>query len=138
MKSIDLKVYGAAPNGELLVGANEVHSGVQSIIDENTQLKQRNAELAAQIELLREAVKGVKRIKDNAALKTSYAAWRKLNEALEATPAQCLAEVKAQASASAIRSALRTFGNADLSEDEIKRLANEYANQIRQQAKAGE
>ena len=45
MKGIDLKVYGTAPNGALLVSADEVNTGVQSLIDENNQLKQRNAEL---------------------------------------------------------------------------------------------
>ena len=131
MKGIDLKVYGTAPSGALLVSADEVNVGVQSLIDENAQLQQRANELEAQVELLRSAALNA------ISFMAGGEAKAQLRDAYDATPAQCLAEIKAEAAASAVRSSLRTFGNADLSEDEIKRLANEYANTIHKQ-KGGE
>lgn len=72
---------------------------------------------------------------NNGALSLDKNAHEYANEKLaELTPAQCLAkhdrEVAAMAVESAIRSALRTFGNADLSEDEIKKLASEYSGKV--------
>lgn len=86
MKGIDLKVYGTAPNGALLVSADEVNTGVQSLIDENNQLKQRNAELEAQVELLQDFLAQAKKFNPEITVP----------EFLMRT-GQCLAEVKAQA-----------------------------------------
>ena len=71
---IDLKVYGTAPSGALLVSADEVNTAVQGLIDEiaklrqvadaspkeadlamrtPNELQQRNAKLADQVDILR-------------------------------------------------------------------------------------
>ena len=54
---------------------------------------------------------------------------------LEATPAQCLAEIKAQAGRDAVVSALRLYGEPSMTVSEIVSLADKYANKLRQQAK---
>jgi cell division septum initiation protein DivIVA len=54
---------------------------------------------------------------------------------LDDTPQQCLATHDADVAKSAIRTALRNLGNADLNEKDIADFADSYANQLRQQAK---
>jgi seryl-tRNA synthetase len=125
------------------VGAEELNDYMDSLEKEIIQLEQENRELKAQVEQLRDAGNDVYAELQQWALQSShketdavFKAWRK---AREATPAQCLAEIKAQAGRDAVVSALRLYGEPSMTVSEIDSLADRYANQLRHQVnKAGE
>lgn len=86
------------------------------------ELQQRNAELAAQVVLIRDAISAVRDSSytkgfgypDTSQLKAQSEAWQELNEVLEATPAQCLAVHDAEIKAQAVRDVMAPLSDEDL------------------------
>ena len=116
-------------------------------------LQQENAELKAQIELLRSAAENLLNADECEDVEDKATIHANMNDALLKTPAQCLAEVKAQAvedfCASVEALALNQCPTLDeCSENMVvgwkagnvdcRMAGRKYANQLRQQAKAGD
>ena len=109
----------------------ELEQTKQALADRNKELEQVKRvanELSAQNKALCSAIEDV-----------LYGGEQvgSLAELLTDTPAQCLAEIKAQAAKDAISSALRLYGEPTMSVIEIDNLSDKYANQLLQQAKGG-
>jgi hypothetical protein len=112
----------------------------RQIVDERDQLK-------AQINGMKEAIDDLVRSSEGVAglhQNGDVAPWDELLtggrfdewlRVFDDTPQQCLATHDADVAKSAIRTALRNLGNADLNEKDIADFADSYANQLLQQAK---
>lgn len=104
-------------------------------------------ELKAQVELLQQAISTVRLAgkvggfaqQSLADAKAERLAWMKLNEISTATPAQCLAEINAQAGRDGFVAGINYTNEVHFNgaTPDI-RAAENHANQLRQAAKAGE
>lgn len=133
MKGIDLKVYGTAPSGALLVSADEVNSGIQSLIDENANLKQRNAELEAKVHRLLYFAQGIAEGKSADASLYGVMAFSWFNQAeylIKTIPAQCLAEHDREVTARAVDECV-SIAHSKFSCTGITSALSEYANKIK-------
>lgn len=162
---IDLKVYGTAPNGALLVSADEVNSAVQGLIDEIAKLRQvaadrtKEAELAKRVanefqQLNAELVVQAEQLKvlllqqAGVVMKNSYPmpdkedrAWSKAKAAIDfcnKTQSQCLAEVKAQAVKEFDEFIYETFPQEGVNFDTYGACFEMFVDKLNQQAKAGQ
>lgn len=87
-------------------------------------------ELAAQVDVLREkALSAYDRWNQS---RDVFGGMQKLMQAVEATPATCLAQVKADAAKLAYVVALNNWGDASLKPSRYNEIAEEYAESIRQ------
>lgn len=134
------QIFEVVDGGDLDVSGKVALSTIADYVatdEERDLLKKQNLELKAQVEQIKQAVQFVRDSSytkgfgypDAAQVKAQREAWQKLNEAIEASVAQCLAEVKAQA----VESILKTrIENAFDSSGNIRCFAIRlYAEQIR-------
>jgi len=99
------------------------------------ELEHKNAELAAQVEQLRDAMQDLMAFQVKHLDVWHNPPYDRCSALMKTTPAQCLAEIKAQAGRDAVVSALRLYGEPSMTVSEIDQLADRYANQLLQQVK---
>ena len=103
----------------------ELEQAKQALADRTSELervKRVANELAAQVEQLHESF-------------NKATTWEDVRDAFKKTPAQCLAEVRANAAGGAIIAFGAALGSIGITYTQTRFFAEDYANQIRQQAK---
>lgn len=99
----------------------------------NIELEKENEQLLAQVELLRKTI--IDATNNGAVLDSGKWIYSIDDSVINILPQQALTELKREIAAmaveKAINSTLLTYGDTDLTADEIKRLSAAYANKIK-------
>lgn len=106
------------------------------LIDGELWTKERIYGLQSQVEQLRKAI--IDATNTGAVTDTGKWVYNIDDSVLDKTPAQCLAEIKAQAGRDGFLAGLFSEIHQPTTVWNREERADEYANQLRQQAKAGE
>ena len=123
------RVWGLQLSAALHGDKREDETENDGRLDAVRAMKRENDELRAHVERLREAVG----MAINNAANDHPEVWGNINKIVNETPAQSLAEIKAEAARKAIMDTLyRFFGDGDMLVSDMEVVADEYASAIRE------